>query len=77
MGCWFFRRGAFVDDFLTRSSRDMTATVLSNAALEKKPLVLEGSRPCGGVRARMPIGLFSFSTWRLVNFVNQNMTESC
>ena len=34
--CWCFRRGAFVDDFLTKSSRDMTATVLSNAALEKK-----------------------------------------
>ena len=29
-------RGALVDFFLTRSSRDMTATVLSNAALEKK-----------------------------------------
>ena len=25
------------------------------AALEKKPLVLKGSRPCGGVRVRMPI----------------------
>ena len=26
----------------------------------EKPLVLKGSRPCGGVRARMPIGQFSF-----------------
>ena len=70
-------RGALADFFLTSSSRDMTATVLSNAALEKKPLVLKGSRPCGGVRARMPIEQFSFSTWLLANFVNQNMTESC
>ena len=29
-------RGALADFFLTSSSRDMTATVLSNAALEKK-----------------------------------------
>ena len=36
VGCWYFHRGAFVDDFLTGSSRDVTATVLSNAALEKK-----------------------------------------
>ena len=63
--------------FWLSSSRDMTATVLSNAALEKKPLVLKGSRPCGGVRVRMPIGQFSFSTWHLESFVNQNMTESC
>ena len=34
--CLFFRWGAFVDVFLTRSCRGMTATVLSNAALEKK-----------------------------------------
>ena len=47
------------DLFLT-SSNNLTATVESNAATEKKPLVLKGSRPCGGVRARMPIGQFSF-----------------
>ena len=52
--------GALDDFFLTSSSWDMTATVFSNAALETKPLVLKGSRPCGGVRARMPIGQFSF-----------------
>ena len=47
------------DLFLT-SSNNLTATVESNAATEKKPLVLKGSRPCGGVRVRMPIGQFSF-----------------
>ena len=34
--CLVCSRGAFVDAFLIRYSRDMTATVLSNAALEKK-----------------------------------------
>ena len=34
--------------------------VMVRAALEKKPLVLKGSRPCGGVRrARMQRELFS------------------
>ena len=46
-------------DLLT-SSNNLTATVESNAATEKKPLVLKGSRPCGGVRrARMQRELFS------------------
>ena len=39
--CGFW--GAFDDFFLTSSSRDMTATVLSNAALEKKMLLMFGS----------------------------------
>ena len=34
--------------------------VMVRAAMEKKPLVLKGSRPCGGVRrARMQRELFS------------------
>ena len=46
------------DLFLT-SSNNLTATIESNAATEKKPLVLKGSRPCGGVRrARMQRELF-------------------
>ena len=43
--CLVCIRGAFVDAFLIRSSRDMTATVLSNAALEKKYVSIQV--PCG------------------------------
>ena len=63
--CWlgFFLLvsvGELIFDLFLTSSNNLTATVVSNAATEKKPLVLKGSRPCGGVRARMPIGQFSF-----------------
>ena len=45
---------SFLPDLMT------VRAVMARAALEKKPLVLKGSRPCGGVRVRMPIGQFSF-----------------
>ena len=45
---------SFLSDLMT------VRAVMVRAALEKKPLVLKGSRPCGGVRVRMPIGQFSF-----------------
>ena len=61
---WFFSCcflvGELIFDLFLTSSNNLTATVESNAAIEKKPLVLKGSRPCGGVRVRMPIGQFSF-----------------
>ena len=45
---------SFLPDLMT------VRAVMVRAALEKKPLVLKGSRPCGGVRrARMQRELFS------------------
>ena len=45
---------SFLPDLMT------VRAVMVRAAMEKKPLVLKGSRPCGGVRrARMQRELFS------------------
>ena len=46
---------------MASNGKAVTGTaVMARSANEKKPLVLKGSRPCGGVRVRMPIGQFSF-----------------
>ena len=60
LGCFLlFSVGELNFDLFLTSSNNLTATVESNAATEKKPLVLKGSRPCGGVRrARMQRELF-------------------
>ena len=60
LGCFLlFSVGELIFDLFLTSSNNLTATVESNAATEKKPLVLKGSRPCGGVRrARVQRELF-------------------